>query len=346
MSLRKANRSTMQDVARASGHSLSTVDRVLNGRGNVRTGTAQRILAAAEALKYYAAAVIRERIREVKPWRTLGFLLQRPDAVFYQGLAESLVHATEACPSIHGKAVIEYVRSQAPEVVAECIVAMGAKVDALAVVTADHLLVTEAVEKLHAGSVPVFALISDLSAPLRAGFAGIDNRRLGRTAAWFIAELSHRPGKVVMYIGSPRFQCQELSEISFRSYMREFAPDFELLESIATLESEDYGEERTHELLQRHPDLCGFYMGGSGIEGVLRALRAYKPAHRIIGVGNEITSVTRSGLLSGHFHAILAHPLPQLCKDLVTTMADVLAQPGGVFRQVLVPMEIHVPQSA
>jgi LacI family transcriptional regulator len=345
MSGKKASRSTMEDVARASGHSLSTVDRVLNGRSNVRADTARQVLEAAEALNYYAAGVIRKRIREVKPPQTLGFLLQRPDAAFYQGLAGSLVRATEACPAIHGKAVVEYLKSQSPELVAEHIGALGAKVDALAIVTADHLLVTEAIEQLHARGVPVFALISDLSAPLRAGFAGIDNRRLGRTAAWFIAELSHRPGKVVMYIGSPRFQCQELSEISFRSYIREYAPDFELLESIATLESEDYGEERTHDLLQRHPDLCGFYMGGSGIEGVLRALRAHKPAHRIVGVGNEITSVTRSGLLSGHFHVVLAHPLPLLCQDLVDVMADSLAQPGGVFRHVLVPMEIHVPQS-
>jgi LacI family transcriptional regulator len=345
MSGKKASRSTMADVARASGHSLSTVDRVLNGRSNVRADTARQILEAAEALNYYAAGVIRERIREVKSPQTLGFLLQRPDAAFYNGLAESLVRATEACQAIHGKPVIEYLKSQSPELVAERIAALGAKVDALAVVAADHPLVTEAIAQLHARDVPVFALISDLSAPLRAGFAGIDNRRLGRAAAWFIAELSRRPGKVVMYVGSPRFQCQELSEISFRSYMREYAPDFELLETITTLESEDYGEERTHDLLQRHPDLCGFYMGGSGIEGVLRALRARKPAHRIIGVGNEITSITRSGLLSGHFHVLLAHPLPLLCKDLVDAMADVLAHPGGVFRHVLVPMEIHVPQS-
>jgi LacI family transcriptional regulator len=345
MSGKKASRPTMEDVARASGHSLSTVDRVLNGRSNVRADTAQQILEAAEALNYYAAGVIRERIREVKPPQTLGFLLQRPDAAFYNGLAESLVRATEACPAIRGKAVVEYLKSQSPDLVAEGIAALGAKVDALAVVTADHPLVTEAIEQLHTRGVPVFALISDLSAPLRAGFAGIDNRRLGRVAAWFIAELSHRPGKVVMYVGSPRFQCQELSEISFRSYMREYAPDFELLESIVTLESEDYGEERTHDLLQRHPDLCGFYMGGSGIEGVLRGLRMHKPTHRIVGVGNEITPVTRSGLLSGHFHVVLAHPLPLLCKDLVGAMADALAQPDGIFRQVLVPMEIHVPQS-
>src|ERR1700736_4879937 len=140
MSGKKAGRSTMEDVARTSGHSLSTVDRVLNGRSNVRADTARQILEAAEALNYYAAGVIRGRIREVKPPQTLGFLLQRPDAAFYRGLAESLVRATEACPAIHGKAVIQYLRSQSPELVAERIAALGAKVDALAVVAADHPL--------------------------------------------------------------------------------------------------------------------------------------------------------------------------------------------------------------
>ena len=113
MSGKKASRSTMEDVARASGHSLSTVDRVLNGRSNVRADTAQHIREAAETLGYYAAGVIRERIREVKPRRTLGFLLQRPDAAFYKGLAESLVRATESCRAIHGK-VVEYLKSQSP----------------------------------------------------------------------------------------------------------------------------------------------------------------------------------------------------------------------------------------
>lgn len=345
MSGKKASRATMEDVARASGHSLSTVDRVLSGRSNVRADTALHIREAAEALGYYAAGVIRERIRAVKPRHTLGFLLQRPDAAFYKGLADTLVRATETCPVMHGKALVDYLKSQSPEGVAERITALGAQVDAVAVVVADHPLITEAIDQLQARGVPVFALISDLSAPARAGYAGIDNRRLGRTAAWFIAELSHRPGKVAMYVGSPRFQCQELSEIGFRSHMREHAPEFELLDTLTTLESEDYGEERTHDLLQRHPDLCGFYMGGSGIEGVLRALRAHKATQRIVGVGNEITPVTRSGLLSGHFHVLLAHPLPQLCRELVAAMAEALAEPGGAFRQVLVPLEIHVPQS-
>jgi LacI family transcriptional regulator len=345
MAGKKASRATMEDVARASGHSLATVDRVLNGRSNVRADTAQHIRDAAESLGYFAVDVIRGRLREVRPRRSFGFLLQRPDAVFYRGLTDALVRATQACATVQGKAVVDYVKSQSPEGVAEHIVQLGSKVEALAVVVADHPLVSEAIAHLKARGVPVFALISDLSAPQRAGYAGMDNRRLGRTAAWLITELARQPGKVVMYVGSPRFHCQELSEISFRSYFREHAPAFELLETITTLESEDYGEERTHDLLQQHPDLCGFYMGGSGIEGVIRALRMHKPAQRIVGVGNELTSVTRSALLSGHFHAVLSHPLPALCNALLSEMADALAQPGDRLRQVIVPLEVHLPQS-
>ncbi|RMN38883.1 hypothetical protein ALQ59_04718, partial [Pseudomonas syringae pv. apii] len=44
---RQKLRPTMTDVAREAGVSLSTVDRVLNLRADVRTDTAQRIAAAA-----------------------------------------------------------------------------------------------------------------------------------------------------------------------------------------------------------------------------------------------------------------------------------------------------------
>lgn len=333
-------RPSMSDVARASGYSRSTVDRVLNGRTSVRDDTAQRIREAAETLGFHAAGVIRERMRDVRPRRTLGFLLQLPAAVFYQGLADALVRATEACDTIRGRPVVEYLKSQSPDVVAEHLEDLGKRVDALAVVTTDHPAVSEAIENLRSRGVPVFALISDLSSPARAGYAGLDNRRVGRTAAWLITEMAREPGPLAIYVGSHRFQCQELSEISFRSYIREHAPQFELLETISTLESDQYGEERTHELLQRHPDLVGVYMGGSGIEGVLKALRSRRSTKRLIGVANDLTSVTRSGLLSGHFHVVLSHPLPLLCPALVAQMADALANPTAGLRQVVVPLEI------
>ena len=47
-----ANRPTLVDLAQAAGVSVATVDRVLNARHRVREPTAERVLAAAEAIDF------------------------------------------------------------------------------------------------------------------------------------------------------------------------------------------------------------------------------------------------------------------------------------------------------
>jgi LacI family transcriptional regulator len=335
----------MADVAELSGHSLSTVDRVLNGRAAVRADTAKRILDAADSLGFYASGIIRERVRDERPRRTLGFLLQQPESLFYRAVGEALELATAQCSIIRGQARLEYMTELSPDAVAEYLANMGQRVDALAVVAAEHPTVSAAIERLHEAGLPVFTLIADLSTPLRAGYVGLDNRRVGRTAAWFITHLAREPGKIAIMIGSHRIQCQELCEMSFRSFVREHAPEFEVMESLVTLESSRYAEEYMLDLLQRQPDLVGFYVDGSGVEGVLQALRSIRVKPPLIGVGHELTAVTRAGLLEGHLHAVLSNPLPQLASQLVAQMADALVNPTAGVRQVMVPFDTHTPES-
>ena len=66
---------------------------------------------------------------------------------------------------------------------------------------------------------------------MREGYVGLNNRKAGRTAAWIIARTAKRPGKVAVFVGSHRFHGHEMREIGFRSYFREYAPDFELVET-------------------------------------------------------------------------------------------------------------------
>lgn len=345
MSKTPNRRPTIADVAALSGHSLSTVDRVLNGRAAVRADTAKRILDAADSLGFYASGIIRERMRDARPRHTLGFLLQQPESLFYRALGEALVQATAQCAAIRGQAQVEYLAEPSPGAVAERLAALGQRVDALAVVAAEHPTVLAAIERLHEAGLPVFTLIADLSTPLRAGYVGIDNRRVGRIAAWFITRLARAPGKIAVLLGSHRIQCQELCEMSFRSFVREHAPEFEVMESMVTLESSRYAEEYMLDLLQRQPELVGFYVDGSGVEGVLQALRNTPVKPPLIGVGHELTSVTRAGLLEGHLHAVLSNRLPLLASQLVAQMADALVNPTPGLRQVLVPFDTHTPES-
>ena len=104
-------------------------------------------------------------------------------------------------------------------------------------VAVDYPTVTAAVEELKEKGVPVFALLSDFAAGVRESYVGLNNRKAGRTAAWMIAKTAKRPGKVAVFIGSHRFHGQELREIGFRCYFREYAPEFELLDTMVNLET-------------------------------------------------------------------------------------------------------------
>jgi LacI family transcriptional regulator len=338
-------RITIADVAKAAGVSLSTVDRVLNGRAPVRRDTAQRIHEVAESLGFHSAGVIRERVHGKRVRYTLGFLLQRTDAAFYQELGESLAFATDEHSEFCAEPQIGYMDDLSPEAVSLRLRELGERVDAVAVVAVDHPLIWAEVERLKAKGVPVFALISDLSTPARAGYAGLDNRSVGRTAAWLITHMAHAPGKLVTFVGSHRFQCQELCEMSFRSFVREHAPSFELMEPLFTLESDQLAEEGTRDMLHRHPDIVGVFVTGSGIDGVVRAHYSGAPGARPICVVRELTQHVRQGLRAGDLHAALSHPLPQLAKGLVEMMVKVLNQPGMGLQQSVVPMDTQTPES-
>ena len=81
------NRPTISDLARAAGVSVSTVDRVLNGRDPVRKPTAGRVLAAAAEIGFPLTGAIRKRLAPDRAAPVLGFLLQQKARPFYRLLA-------------------------------------------------------------------------------------------------------------------------------------------------------------------------------------------------------------------------------------------------------------------
>jgi LacI family transcriptional regulator len=343
----RSRRATIADVAKAAGVSASTVDRVLNGRAPVRLDTAQRIQQIAESVGFHAAAVIRERVQGKRARYTLGFLLEHPALEFHSTLGRAIRLATAAHPESLAQAEIEYMDDISPEAVSQRLRSLGERVDAVAVVAADHALIGAEIERLRPRGVPVFALISELSSPARAGYAGLDNRSVGRTAAWFITKLAREVGKVVIFVGSHRFQCQELAEMSFRSYVREHAPQFELLEPFVTLESNTLAEEGMRELLQRYPDIVGVFVAGDGTDGVLRALREHREAGGapVVGVARELMDCTREGLMRGDLVAVLSHPLQPLANGLVERMIAALDDPDWPIASLQVPLETQTPES-
>lgn len=336
-------RPTIADLAEAANVGVSTVDRVLNGRDPVRAQTAERVLEAAERIGFRGVTAIRRRLENDKPVLKFGFLLKQSHRKLYQMWAEVLTKAAEAYPEAHGRAVVRFVDELAPENTAKALLALSREVDAIGLITSDHPQVSHAIDGLEAEGIPIFTMISDLSTPGRAGYVGNDNVKKGRTAAWFVVNTSRRPGKVAVFVGSHRYLSQELCETGFRSYFRESGIDFQMMETMITLEEPDIAYDLTRKLLETEPDLVGLYVAGGGITGVMRALRedGGPVAKQMIVVGHELTNETRAGLADGVIKVVLSHPARLLGDTLVRAMAEaVQANRTPAVSQHVLPFEI------
>jgi LacI family transcriptional regulator len=312
-------RPTITDLAQASGVSVATVDRVLNRRLPVREETALRVVGAAERIGYHATGLLKQRLAEV-PHRDLGFILQKRNDEFYRALAAALSAATREASFMRGRPQVEFVDELIPSAIAAKLRDMARRCDALAVVAVDHPHVNEAVEELSAAGTPVYALLTDVSAPSRAGYAGIDSRKAGRTAAWAISRLAEGSGPVAVLVGTHRYLGQELAEISFRSYFREHAPQFRLLETIVDLEDDRIAHEATLDILGKNKNLKGIYLAGGGMKGMIEGLRDEGAGGRVVAVCNELLSYTRAALIDGVIDLVLNTPVSQLAARLVEAM--------------------------
>ena len=340
-----ANRPTMADLADKAGTSVATVDRVLNGRAKVREETAARVYAAAHEIGYHAASVIKQRLQAELSEVRLAFVLQKEKQAFYQALARELEEAVRLAKGARARAQIDFATAQDPTEIAGLIRSAGSCAQALAATAIDHHDITNAVADLKAKGVPTFAVLSDFAQGLRQSYIGLNNIKVGRIAAWTIAKTA-KPGKVAIFVGGHRWHGHALRETGFRSYFREHAPQFQVLDTLVNLETRRLTYEATLDLLARHPDLRGFYVAGGGMEGAIAALREARRPDELAVVVNEVTPLSTAALQDRYVTLVDATPLRRLCQDLVGLMVDavlkgVSATPGQHF----LPADLLVPES-
>jgi len=342
------SRPTIADLASTAGVSIATVNRILAGSASVRPRTMQRVQEAASTIGFYGLGSIEARKREATPRYRLGFLLQQSHREWYRLIAEKIREAARRRRDEEVEPIIEFADRLDPEHIAGRLLVLGETCDAVSVIAADHPLVGQTIQTLKTRGKPVVTYITDQSAPDRAGHVGTDNWKIGRTAAWFIAKTVRSPGRVAVFIGNHRYQCQDISDASFRSYVRESAGHLLVEDSRPTHEDPEQAYRIVSGLLQDLDDLVGIFVSGGGISGVLRALRE-APAEKREAVSlvcRDMGPETRKGLAEGLITAALVHPLDQTSEQLVQTMIEATGQrQSGLILQRTIGFDIVTPES-
>lgn len=322
------SRPTIKDLAEAAQLSVATVNRVLAGAVNVRAQTRELVQEAAERIGFYGLGTIQSRVAASRPKFRFGILLLQPHRPFYQNIAAALRRAAAEMTRAEIDLRIEFLEDLSPQNTAERALRLAEGCQAIGIVSAVHPIVTEAVTRIQARGVRVFALVAQLSATGQVPYVGLDNWKVGRTSAWTFANVCKAPGKIGILLGNPRYRNQEMNEAGFRSYFREFAPGFTLLEPVSTFEASAIAQEMTEKLLADHPDLVGLYVSGGGISGALAGLRGSGKAEQIVTVGYDLFDVTRAALLDGTMTLVISHPLDRLARETVEAMVAACTSDG------------------
>ncbi|MSU89359.1 substrate-binding domain-containing protein [Rhodobacteraceae bacterium 2CG4] len=298
-------RPTIHDVARTAGVSLSTVDRVLNGRPGVRSSTLARVAEAMRELGYErdiaAANLSKQRIYR------FSFIIPEGPNTFMRGLQSEIEGFSaeaarnrveirvETVPPFDGAALVSRLEALNP-----------AEVDGVAVVATDDARVADAFARAVRRGIQVITLVSDLPASDRRYFVGVDNVVAGRTAAGLLGRFCRdRPGRIAVVAGSMVVRDHAERRLGFEQVMR---GEFSRLEVHPTIEGRDDADIVARELgsvLERHPDVVGIYSLGAGNRGIIRAVSAVTPDIRPAIVVHELTPHTREALLSGLFDAAI-----------------------------------------
>ncbi|MDH2327143.1 LacI family DNA-binding transcriptional regulator [Cereibacter sp. SYSU M97828] len=313
-------RPTIADLAKTAGVSVATVDRVLSGRLKVREETSRKVFDAAEKIGFHGTNLIRQRLFAELPEYRLGFILRKERHTFYQSFAAELEHAVHGLRDYRIRLDVRFAQTSDPAEMVDLLNGFSGKVHAIGATGPDHHDVTSVITALKEKGIPTFALLSDFAQGVREAYIGTNNIKVGRTAAWMISRFSPRPGKVLLFLGGHRFQGHALRETGFRSYMREYAPQFEVMDALVNLETRGLTYEALLGALARHDDMVGVYCAGGGMEGAIAALEEEGASRGIVCLVNELTPDSRKALLDGTVTAVLHTPLRELCTDLISTM--------------------------
>ena len=111
-------RPTIRDLADAAGVSVSTVNRVLGGAGNVRQATMLRIQETAETSASTGSARSAATSPQNAPRHRFGFLLHQPTRPWYRNLAQALEAAAGRVQDRDVQVRIEFAQDLSPQYMA------------------------------------------------------------------------------------------------------------------------------------------------------------------------------------------------------------------------------------
>ncbi len=298
------HRFPIKEIARQSGLGVATVDRVLNNRAHVSPQTRARVQAAMEELE------AQERQLSARGRRMfVDVVVEAP-----QRFCRQIKSACEAVLPTLGEAVFRP-RFLFQEIMQESdVVAALTRIrkrgsHGVCLKARDVPAVRDMVNALEAAGIPVVTLVTDIPTSKRSAYAGIDNAKAGRTAAYLLANaLADDRGTILTSRSQEEFQGEAERHVQFRDTFLALRPGYDILEITGGAGLAGNTRRRLDAQPIRAADVDAVYSMGGGNRAIVEFLNAHgrTPRHFI---AHDLDADNAALLKAGDISFVLHHDL-------------------------------------
>lgn len=290
---------TIKEIAQLAGVSRGTVDRVINGRGGVKAGVAQRIhrIIAEHGFKPNKAA--RTLACHRKSY-LVGVISPSIDNMFFKGVLRG-IRAAEAEVNELGVSLMyrEILRFSVRDQLNNLREMLDSGIDALAINPINDPAVIEGLRELNRRNIPVITFNSDVSGVDRLAYIGCDYHRSGCIAAGLLGMVCRGEARVAIVVGSLKSlgHCQRVN--GFHEAAAAEYPGIETVMVVETFDDEITSYSRIREKLAGGAGVDAFFFAAGGKEGGIRAIRESALRDRVKIVTVDLDPLTIDWLRGG-----------------------------------------------
>ena len=322
----------VKDIALQAGVGPATVDRVLNGRGGVRAQTAARVRHAIAELDAQAGQLAlsgRRLMIDVVAEAPQNFLdaLDRALAEELPLMVPSVFRARTRMQTRFPIPDISRTLGQIARRGSHGVVLMAPQAPAIA----------SAVDALETAGIPVVTLASDMGGTRRRGYVGLDNRRAGETAAFFLGRCLGPDARIAVTLRNPGFRGEQERAEGFRRAIRARLP------GAAVALFEEGGDRAAFNAKLRAAALRGIdalYSIGGGNRRLLGLIEGARP----VVVAHDLQPDNLALLREGRIDLLIYHDFHEDIRNACRIIAAVAARqplpvlPGAALRLMMPPM--------
>ena len=332
---------TINEIAKLANVSRATVDKVIHNRPGVKKETKERVQAILENVDYHPNLLGKALVLSKNPIR-VGVILTPDYNPFIQVLLSGIKKAQKEYLSFGFEVVVKMLTTLEPaELISILIELENLNVAGLALLPIDSPQVIKKINQMQENGVQILTFNSPLEEIHGFRYVGQNHVKAGSVAAGLMEKLLPGGGKVGIIISSKTLSCHP---DRLRGFQERLGQRDNGITIVDVEENQDKKEEAFRialSYLNKYPDLSGFYLSGSGSDGVRNALAVANVTRPVKIISHDLVPETEALIKEGIIDFVISQNAKEQGYQIVKQLFDYLIKmqrPKNYYYEI--PIEI------